>query len=638
MRQASLLAAFVLIGALGGVAPILAQDSEPRPSLTNSTDNSYDGETPAEEPSTDYDDSIVVTASTLEQEVGDLPASATVINSAEILARQAVSIGELIATAPGVAVVASGPPGQVTSTFVRGAESDQVLLLWNGVELNNPYFGSINWAFLPADGVERVEVVRGPFSSLHGGNAVGGVVQILTGDHDGGQLRLEGGSDSYSRAGLAAGHSFGNWRIDFTGHSRRGDSELENGFFDSDELVAHLAWTPSAGVEVGLLARANDSTSGIPLSGGQPSLERVIDWSERQIVIPVRIEKGDWKIDSQLSQVDFESAFRDPQDPFGFTRSDTDSQAQRIRTQAAWQPNSQLGLAFGGEIERLEVTDSSTFGSTVSSNLDAADQRTWALFSELSWKVGAWTLDLGARRDDNDAFGAETSLRAGLGVRLGDGWRLWTNYGEAFRPPTLGELFFPFSGNPELQPERAESFELGSQWRWAEAPGGDWRLSLVAFQNRQRDLIDFDFVTFTNINVGRARSRGVEASLDVDGPRLDLRTNITYLDAEDRDTGLALLRRPEWSANLVASLAASEEWRITLTGRFVDDRPDVDPVTFTRAENSSYLRFDLAAQWQASQRFAPYARVENIADEEYAEALGFPAPGRTLIGGIAVSF
>ncbi len=629
MRQAYFLAAFVLTGALGGVAPVFAQDPDSHPDSKPAADA-----TSAGNPSADYEESIVVTASALASQAGELPASATVIDSAEILARQAVSVGDLIATVPGVAVVVSGPPGQVTSTFVRGAESDQVLLLWNGVELNDPYFGAINWAFLPADGVERVEVVRGPFSSLYGGNAVGGVVQVFTGDHDGGQLRLEGGGDGYARAGLAAGHSFGDWRLDVTGHSRRGNSELANGFFDSDELVAHLAWTPSAGVEVGLLARANDSTSGIPLSGGQPSLERMIDWSERQIVIPVRIEKGRWKIDSQLSQVDFASAFRDPQDPFGFTRSDTDSQARRLRTQAAWQPNAQLGLAFGGEIERLEVSDSSTFGT----NLEEADQRTWALFSELSFNVGPLTLDLGARRDDNDAFGAETSLRAGIGLRLGDGWRLWANYGEAFRPPTLGELFFPFSGNPNLQPERAESFELGTQWRWTEAPGGDWQLSLVGFQNRQQDLIDFDFVTFTNVNVGRSRSRGVEASLGVDGQRLDLRANITYLDAEDRDSGLALLRRPQWSANLVVSLTPHRDWRVTLTGRFVDDRPDVDPVTFSRAENPSYLRFDLAAQWQASRRFAPYARVENLADEEYAEALGFPAQGRTLIAGVAVAF
>ncbi len=629
MRHAIFLAAFVLTGALGGVAPMLGQDS------VQSTPSSPATGTPiADSRATDYEESIVVTASALAREANKLPASVTVLDSEEILARQAVSVADLIATVPGVGVVASGPPGQVTSTFVRGAESDQVLLLWNGVELNNPYFGSINWAFLPADGVERIEVVRGPFSSLYGGNAVGGVVQVFTGDHDGGQLRLEGGSNGYTRAGLAAGHSFGNWRFDVTGHSRRGDSELENGFFDSDELVANLAWTPADGVEVGILARANKSTSGIPLSGGQPALERMIDWSESQIVIPVRIEKGNWKIDGQLSQVDFESAFRDPQDPFGFTRSDTDSQARRARTQASWQPNSRFGLAFGGETERLEVTDSSTFGS----NLDAADQRTWALFSELSFNAGPLTLDIGARRDDNNLFGAETSLRAGLGVRLGDGWRLWTNYGEAFRPPTLGELFFPFSGNPNLRPERAESFELGTQWRWRQAPGGDWRLSVVGFQNRQQDLIDFDFVTFTNINVGRARSRGVEASLDVDGPRLDLRANITYLDAEDRTTGLALLRRAEWSANVVVSLTPHDDWKVTLTSRFVDDRPDVDPVTFGRAENPSYLRFDLAARWQVSRRFAPYARVENLADEEYAEALGFPAQGRTWIGGIAVAF
>lgn len=634
MRQPSLWAAFVLTGVLGGAAPALAQDPEPK--------------NPNTDGAATYEEVVVVTASAIEREADHLPASVTVIDAEEIEARQAVSIADLVASAPGTTVTASGPPGQVTSAFVRGAESDQVLLLWNGVELNDPYFGAVNWAFLPADGVERVEVVRGPFSALHGGNAVGGVVQVFTGAREGGKLRLEAGEKGYTRAGLAAGHSFGDgptgFRLDVTGHSRRGDSELANGFFDSDELVARLNWTPREGVEVGVLARVDDSQTGIPFSGGQPSPERTIAWKEREIVLPVKVESGAWSLAGQLSQVDFESAFRDPQDPFGFTRSDTDSQARRGRALATWRANDRFAVALGGEVERLEVTDSSSFGS----NLDAADQRTWALFSELSWNAGPLAIQLGARRDDNDVFGAETSLRAGSVLRLGEAWRVHASYGEAFRPPTLGELFFPTSGNPDLQPERADSYEVGvafqSRGQSGKNEAGVWRFALVAFENRQTNLIDFDFATFQNINIGRARSRGAEASLGREGSTLDARANLTYLDAEDRGNGLPLLRRPEWSANLVATLTPVEDWSFTLTGRFVGDRPDVDPITFARADNPSYLRLDLATRWSlgkpgsASGRFAPYARVENLADEEYAEALGFPAPGRTFVAGIAVGF
>lgn len=614
MRPTTILA---MAGILGGGIPLLAQANAPS--------------TPAVPK---FADTVVVSASLDADERDDVPASVTVILAEEIEARQADTLSEAIATVPGLAVLQSGSPGQQTSLFTRGTESEQTLLLWNGIPLNDPFFGGANWQFVPMDGVARVEVARGPFSALYGSNAMGGVVQVFTGSRQGGTFTAEAGEDGYYRGGLAAGTDVGNLRLDVTGHLRRGpaaDNELPNDFYDSEELLARGLWTIRPGVSVGLLARATDSETGIPRIGGQPNLTGGIAWEERELAIPFVADLGAWEVEAQLAQTRFDSAYRDADDPFGFTASDTESEGLRGRAVATWRQGEDLWIAFGSEAERLEVTNVSNFGT----NLDAAHQRTWAVFGQGSWGRGPVRLELGARRDDNDVYGSETSLRTGIVVKAGRGVRLRASYGEAFRAPSLGELFFPFSGNPGLRPETGESYELGIEYA-GDAAGG-LRLGLTGFENRQRNLIDYDFTTSRNLNIDRARSRGIEGEAALTRGIFTARWSATWLKTEDRATGLELLRRPEWSSALVLT-ARPGDWILNLEGRYVGERADADAATFERTGNPDYLRVDLAARWRARGWLAPYARVQNAADEEYEEVLGYPAPGRTLIGGVAVGF
>jgi vitamin B12 transporter len=602
MRQ---IVPFLIAGVLGGGLPAGAQQQDPVPV---------------------FNDSVVVSATSTPEDRQEVPASTTVFDQQEIAARQATDLSDLVSTSPGLTVVQAGPAGQQTSLFTRGTNSVQTLLLWNGIQLNDPYFGGANWQFVPLDGVQRVEVVRGPFSSLYGSNAMGGVIQVLTGTRQGGTLNVEGGEYGYARAGLAAGANLGSGRFDFTGNLRRGGNEFVNDDFDSEEGVARGLWSLGSGSSLGVLVRANDSKTGIPFSDGEVSPHREISWQEREEAIPFQYNQGPWQVEAQASRADFDNSFRDPDDPFS-KFSDTTSKATRGRAVGSW-GSGDLRLSFGGDVERLEVTASSD-GFT---NLDAAHQRTWAAFGEGSWGHGPVRLDLGVRRDDNDVYGGKTSLRAGTVIALAPDTLLRASYGEAFRAPTLGELFFPGSGNPELKPEDSQSWELG-----LEHSVGGWRFVLTGFENRLRNLIDFDFATFRDVNVGRARTRGIEAEAGYRRGIWDANVNGTWLNTEDLDTGLELLRRPKRSANAVLS-ARPGDWTLSLVGRYVGERADVDPATFLQTVNPSYTRLDVAARWRALAWLSPYARVENATDKRYSEALGFPAPGRTWIGGVSFDF
>ncbi|HXU46385.1 MAG TPA: TonB-dependent receptor plug domain-containing protein, partial [Thermoanaerobaculia bacterium] len=313
MRTTLTVAALQLAaGLLGGGLPAFAQATPPNLPI--------------------FDDSLVVSASLDAEKKDETPASVTVISKQEILDRQVTTLADAIALAPGVAIVQAGSPGQQSSLFVRGTESDQTLLLWNGIQLNDPFFGGANWQFVPTDGAERIEIVRGPFSALYGSGAVGGVVQLFTGSREGGAARFEGGENGYARGSVVAGHQLGRLRLDAVGLVRRGGTDLVNDDFDADELTLRGLFDLRPGASLGLLVRGDDSDTGIPFSGRTPTPDASISWREREIAVPLHALFGStFELEGQLSRTRFDAAFRAPSDPFGFTRSDTASEGRRAR-------------------------------------------------------------------------------------------------------------------------------------------------------------------------------------------------------------------------------------------------------------------------------------------------------------------
>jgi vitamin B12 transporter len=560
-------------------------------------------------------DELVITASLAPEEADRLPVAVDRIDAPEIERRSNGDALDLLRTVSGLAVVQSGSPGKLTSVFTRGAASAQTLVVWNGVELNDPAFGGFDWALLSTDGLERIEVVRGPFSAVWGSAAMGGVVQLVT--RRGGEPRaglvVEGGSHDLARASGDAHALWGPLAFDFAGHLRRGEGELDNDGYDGDELDLRAELEPTDSSRVGLLVRRNEAEIGLPFDFfGLPAAERRQRFDSTTVALPAGWQGERFGLDASLARIDSEVELEDPNDPFA--ASTTDARRDSLRVVGRRSLEGIGWIAFGGEGERERATSSSAFGP----GLDDERADSHALFAQLGAARGRFSAEVGVRRDEHDAFGGATSARGGVVIRAHERLLVRASAGESFRAPSLGDLYFPGFSNPELDAERGRSYEVGLEATWGAA-----RLGVVAYENEFRDLIQFDFVSSAPQNIGRARARGLETSLALRWRELDLRAAASWLDSEDLDTGAPLPRRPESSAHLVA---AYERDRFGVHGALVQvgRREDVGGV-----ELPSHTVVDLGGSFAWRAWLTPYARVENLLDREYEEAAGFPAPGRT---------
>jgi vitamin B12 transporter len=588
----------VCAGILGGAIPVLAQS-----------------------PPQAFTETVVVTASLPESKPAELPASVSVVAAAELSARQTTEVLSVLGTLPGLATTQLGSPGKTASLFVRGANSNHTLVLWNGIPLNDPYFGGFDWANLPAEGLDRVEVVRGPFSALWGSDAMGGVINVITRRRPGFGASLEGGGGGYHRASIEGGVGRDSLAVTGSAHSRRGDGEVDNDFFDSDDAALRAAWTLAPGRELGLLLRGDHSQVGIPFDfSGAPSPERHQTSRDLEAALPAEFSSGPLRLEALLSFGRTDLEFRDRHDPYA--KSDTEAERRRARAVLTYKPAGGFWIAGGGDFTRQEATSADAFGTA----LDGRSQRTTSGFAQGGWSRGDWRLDAGLRRDDNDVFGGATTAKLGAVWQASDALRLRASYGEGFHAPTLADLYYPGFSNPNLHPERSASYELGLEGR-----SGAFSWSLAGFSTDFDDLIQFDFTTFQPFNTGSARSRGLEVETSWTRDAFSVRWNGTRLDTEDRTTGKELLRRPRSSSNLLASWR-SGSWTFHAEGRYVGSRLDVGDVALP-----AYSTASLAAAWRLARLGAvePYARIENLFDREYAEAAGFPAPGRRVILGVA---
>jgi vitamin B12 transporter len=578
---------------------------------------------------------IVVTASALPERVDETPATVTVITREDIEDRAVRDVSDVLREVPGLTVARIGSSGHQTSVFTRGANPAHTLVMWNGIEINTPFFGGYDWGQFSTSGVEQIEVVRGPYSALYGSDAMAGVINILTiPTHSGLVASVEGGGQGLLNAQLSGayvGGRDGGLMLSGAFESRRDDGFADNDDFDQQSANVALRWTSASHFSIGLTGRFTTYELGVPtnlnaaLDALVPSLLRRQDGNERQLAIPIEQTFGRFSYEVLLAENRREDTLDDPGDPFGPFFQNTDSVTRRARLTT--RTKTAIGtIVAGAEGENTTVDDVTNFGPNF---LDKKrTERSLFIEDRYTRAIGSNRLELsgGFRYDDYETFGSETSPRLAAAWLAGR-TKLRAAYGEAFRAPTVGELYSPFGGNVDLQAERSRSVEAGIDRYFDRGV-----VSLTLFQDRYRDLITN--AGFVLANVGRARARGVE--LSTQGrvtPNVNGGLTYTWLDAEQLDSGLQLLRRPRHSGSAFVSVRHGiTELNVTLLRTGV--RQDILPVLpFTRTTNDAHTTIDANVQMDLG-RFTPYVKIENVTDVEYEEVRGYVSPSRRAVVGV----
>jgi vitamin B12 transporter len=573
-------------------------------------------------------ETIVVTASALPESVESTPAAVTVITKKDFDERAARDVADVLREVPGLTVSRTGTSGHATSLFTRGAASTQTLVLWNGIEINNPYFSGYDWGRFSTVGVEQVEVVRGPYSSLYGSDAVAGVVNVLTNPRRSGVSGVVEAGAHGLRNGNVAGSLVNASQLFSAALERRED----NGFARNDDFTQTSAnavwkWTAIQNFSAGFAARYTKYQLGIPTNLNAlgtaiiASPNRRQDGNERQLALPISQTLGAFAYDLTLSDVRQNDNFADPDDPFGLVASTTESKTRRARLATTTNAGAIGTLVAGGEWARAEVTDVNTYGV----NLDRDRRNEKSLFVEDRFSHGAGDARLevsaGARYDHFDTFGSQTSPRIAAALVAGAN-KFRAAFGAAFRAPSIGELYFPFSGNRELNPERSRSAELGYDHTLTSGS----QFSATAFRSTYRDLITFDNATYAFANIGRATAQGVELAASHTFGAMSASASYTWLDKP-------LPRRPRNSGSIFLAYrvgAVDTNIVVARTGA----RQDVLPISpFTAIGDRAYTTVDVNAQMQTG-RVTPFVKIENATNTKYEAVRGYPSATRRASVGI----
>jgi iron complex outermembrane receptor protein/vitamin B12 transporter len=253
------------------------------------------------------------------------------------------------------------------------------------------------------------------------------------------------------------------------------------------------------------------------------------------------------------------------------------------------------------------------------------DRDTVSAFAEASAELGRFVLQGGLRYDDPDEIDSVTSVRVGLIYRLADDLtEIRANWGDGFKAPSFFVLANPIVGNPDLQPEKAESADLGIKHRFSSGSGA---VEFVVFHNEYKDLIDFDDTLFTNVNRDKVITKGAEAAIDLSPlDTLDLRAQVTYLDTDIVDSNEPLRSRPRWRGGLIADWEFVQDWRWVTSVLSLDDFYE-SSVPTGEVLLGGYTRVDTSVSWQATEALSLGLAVDNLFDKDYQEAVGFPAAG-----------
>jgi len=562
---------------------------------------------------------VVVTATRTSVPLQDTLGSVEVISREELERLPAADIADALRMRAGVEIARTGGPGQQTSLFLRGTESNHVLVLVDGVRINPGTIGSAALQNLAPGMIERIEVVKGPRSTLYGTDAIGGVINVITRRGAGAGLSAEvgGGAWDTRSAGVSAGWSgqrsdasFAAYWLDSAGFPTRTGDTVDRGY--RNLTVNGAVRTTAAGWELGARAWHASGTSEYSDFFVTPVDQ---DFSNSAFALEAAVAPADgWRSSATLGHATDE-----------ITQNQSPDYLRTRRWQLDWQNDVTLGERHrltAGVLLQDEEADSESYGLGFDTGTDS---RLFYLQDQATF--GRHRLLLAGGYVDHETFGGHATWNAEYGVALGESTSAWAAAGTAFRAPDATDRY-GFGGNPDLEPETSRSFELGVRHRI----GGHHQLSLVAFRNDIDDLIQYvvtDYQTFAgeNRNVERARITGVEAAWQYEAGPWIARLGATLQDPMDLTNDMLLLRR------------AKENITFALARQFGPHLVSLDLLAAGKREDfgfpepvqlDAYVLANLSARIALSPHWTLTARLENMLDEQYELARGYNTMDRSL--------
>lgn len=604
---------------------------------------------------------VTVTANRSETPYDESGSSVTVITAADLQRSGVIYVSDALRQVPGLDVVQTGGTGRATSVFIRGSESGHTLFMIDGVEMADGIStnNSFDMAHLTVDQIDRIEIVRGPQSTLYGSDAIGGVVHIITQKGSQGfrgDVSLQGGSYGTLRQQLQArgGNETVTYSVSgshfendgFSTASERSGNREDDGYRNTT-LGARLDIDASEKAHFHLTGRHTDSRADLDNGGGagQDDPNFRSDHKETFLQAGTRLNLWDNKWLASFD-VGFTDQEREPLNPFDsdHPNDSSDSAYESSKTKFNFQNQFDLGrhqLTAGAETEEEKgnsrFSSQSSFGPFESVFAEQKARTTgFYLQDHLAFENGL-AVTLGGRYDDHDRFGSATTYRGAFAYQIANtGTRLRATYGTGFKAPSLFQLFSSF-GNKDLDPEESDGYDLGIEHQLSEL---NLRFGLTYFRNDFENLINFSNATFTYQNIAKANSKGFEAFVNYKPTNaMWLALNATFLETEDEVTGLELLRRPEEKASLTWAYAFTKKAQAQVDVRYVGTRKDNDFSSFPAqvVDSDSYTVVNLAGNIQVFNNLNLQLRIENLFDEEYEDILGYGTPELSGYLGLGLS-
>ncbi|MCH7336522.1 TonB-dependent receptor [Acinetobacter sp. NIPH 2699] len=546
-------------------------------------------------------DPIIVTASKTAKKVSDVPARITVIDEKTIDQSPIADLPSLLAREAAANVVQLGGYGQQTSIFLRGTNSNQTLVLRDGVRLNTATTGAASLPFLDTKDLQRIEILKGPASVLYGTDAIGGVVQLIskTPEKTSAFVTGEMGEHNTYKAIVGADLAENGFyaqirgqRLETDGNIIKDVANAERAPYDQKGYSAKVGYDSNL-VAISVDFSQNEGNSIYDNFGTMTSQ----DFKNQSINLKGRVSINEqFAVHARLSQ------FKDDLDQVdspSFVHSTTEEAELYTVYNLAKHQDILVGATFRN-------TDAKT--DSIKEDVDST-----GYYIQHQYNAHGFNTQVGVRVEDNEKFGTHTVAQGGIRYQLLPLTSIYTNIGSAFKAPTFNDMY-GWGGNPDLKPEKSISYEIGvdQKFNYGVSAG------LSAFVTEVDDLINSDPVTYQMVNIDKAKIEGAESYIKWQGDNLYLDLGYQYVRAKDKKNNEDLSRRPRQSASLTAGWADAT-YGISTT---VIAKSDSDNSGYDAVQIPGFTRIDFNAHYNVNPYIKLFTNIQNIGDKQYRTAFG----------------